>query len=152
MAKTSPFPAEVPMRRELFVAPTRAEAIRRTQTYLEEKYQAYRAWGQGYARRRRFRRRVRRLVARGRFLLGSSAEVADRLDRLSQRAGVNHIVVSVYWPGMPNSLGPERLNLLAQAARGLPPRDGAKRSRQLTPLIPPATLPSLAVSGRVPVR
>src|SRR5256885_14675037 len=41
-----PFPTEVPMRREVFVAPTRAEAIRRAQPYLEEKYKAYRAWGQ----------------------------------------------------------------------------------------------------------
>src|SRR5207249_5705031 len=37
-----PFPAELPMRREVFVAPTRAEAIRRAQPYLEEKYKAYR--------------------------------------------------------------------------------------------------------------
>ena len=41
-----PFPREVPMRREVFVAATRAEAIRLAQPYLEEKYQAYRAWGQ----------------------------------------------------------------------------------------------------------
>src|SRR3981081_2762116 len=40
------FPRELPMRREVFVAPTRAEAIRRAQPYLEEKYKAYRAWGQ----------------------------------------------------------------------------------------------------------
>ena len=41
-----PFPAELPMRREVFVAPTRADAIRRAQPYLEEKYKAYREWGQ----------------------------------------------------------------------------------------------------------
>src|SRR5207253_8229545 len=40
-----PFPREVPMRREVFVAPSRAEAIRRAQPYLEEKYKAYRDWG-----------------------------------------------------------------------------------------------------------
>jgi hypothetical protein len=40
-----PFPTEVPMQREVFVAPTRAEAIRRAQPYLEEKYNAYRSWG-----------------------------------------------------------------------------------------------------------
>ncbi len=37
---------EVPMRREVFVAKRRAEAIRLAQPYLEEKYRAYRAWGQ----------------------------------------------------------------------------------------------------------
>ena len=40
-------PAELPMRREaVFVAKTRAEAIRLAQPYLEEKYKAHRAWGQ----------------------------------------------------------------------------------------------------------
>src|SRR6185503_9479434 len=38
-----PFPAEVPMRREVFVAAPRTEAIRRAQPYLEQKYKAYRA-------------------------------------------------------------------------------------------------------------
>jgi len=41
-----PFPLEVPMRREVFVARSRAEAIRLGQPYLEEKYNAFRAWGQ----------------------------------------------------------------------------------------------------------
>src|SRR5262249_37177945 len=41
-----PFPAELPMRREVFVAPTRKEAIHLARPYLEVKYQAYRDWGQ----------------------------------------------------------------------------------------------------------
>lgn len=38
-----PFPTEVPMRREVFVAKDRTEVIRLAQPYLEEKYKAYRA-------------------------------------------------------------------------------------------------------------
>ena len=41
-----PFPAELPMRRELFVARTREEALRLCRPYLETKYKAYHAWGQ----------------------------------------------------------------------------------------------------------
>ena len=74
-----PFPAEVPMRREVFVAPTRAEAIRRAQPYLEEKYKAYRAWGQDKVMPEGddFDHEFDELLE-DRFLLGSPAEVADQ--------------------------------------------------------------------------
>jgi alkanesulfonate monooxygenase SsuD/methylene tetrahydromethanopterin reductase-like flavin-dependent oxidoreductase (luciferase family) len=109
------FPAELPMRREVFVAPSRAEAIRRAQPYLEEKYKAYRAWGQdkvmpvgddfdhGFAN-----------LLEDRFLLGSPTEVADQMIRLNRRIGVNHIVASIHWPGMPNSLALDQLQILAE--------------------------------------
>ena len=38
----------------------------------------------------------------------------DQLNRLSQRLGVNHIVASIHWPGMPNSLALEQLHRLAE--------------------------------------
>ncbi len=109
------FPRELPMRREVFVATTRAEAIRRAQPYLEEKYKAYRAWGQdkvmpagddfdhGFAD-----------LLEDRFLLGSPAEIAEQIVRLNNRLGVNHIVASVHWPGMPNSLALDQLQILAE--------------------------------------
>lgn len=115
-----PFPAEVPMRREVFVASTRAEAMRLAHPYLEEKYKAYRAWGQD------------KVMPKGddfdhafddlsedRFLLGSPADVADQLNRLNRRLGVNHLVASVHWPGMPNSLALEQLHRLAEQVRPL---------------------------------
>jgi alkanesulfonate monooxygenase SsuD/methylene tetrahydromethanopterin reductase-like flavin-dependent oxidoreductase (luciferase family) len=111
-----PFPAELPMRREVFVAPTRAEAIRRAQPYLEEKYKAYREWGQdrvmpagddfdhaGFAE-----------LLEDRFLLGSPAEVTEQIVRLNRCLGVNHIAASVHWPGMPNSLALDQLHILAE--------------------------------------
>jgi alkanesulfonate monooxygenase SsuD/methylene tetrahydromethanopterin reductase-like flavin-dependent oxidoreductase (luciferase family) len=110
-----PFPAELPMRREVFVARTRAEAIRLAQPYLEVKYQTYRAWGQdkvmpagddfdhGFAE-----------LVEDRFLIGSPAEVAERLIDLRQRFGMNHLVASVHWPGMPNSLALEQMQVLAE--------------------------------------
>ena len=120
-----PFPKEVPMRREVFVAPTRAEAIRRAQPYLEEKYKAYRAWGQDKVMPEGddFDHGFTELLE-DRFLLGSPAEVAEQMIRLNRRLGVNHIVASVHWPGMPNSLALDQLQILAeevlpQVRRGL---------------------------------
>jgi alkanesulfonate monooxygenase SsuD/methylene tetrahydromethanopterin reductase-like flavin-dependent oxidoreductase (luciferase family) len=110
-----PFPVEVPMRREVFVAPTRAEAIRRAQPYLEEKYRAYRDWGQDKVMPAGddFDHGFTELLE-DRFLLGSPAEVADQMIRLNRRLGVNHIVASVHWPGMPNALALDQLQILAE--------------------------------------
>src|SRR5437763_3282633 len=110
-----PFPAELPMRREVFVAPSRAEAIRRAQPYLEEKYKAYRAWGQDKVMPEGddFDHEFAELLE-DRFLLGSPAEVAEQMIRLNRRLGVNHIVASVHWPGMPNSLALDQLQILAE--------------------------------------
>jgi alkanesulfonate monooxygenase SsuD/methylene tetrahydromethanopterin reductase-like flavin-dependent oxidoreductase (luciferase family) len=115
-----PFPTEVPMRREVFVAKTRAEAITRAQPYLEEKYKAYRARGQDKVMPEGddFDHEFDALLE-DRFLLGSPAEVADQLNRLNQRLGVNHLVASIHWPGMPNSLALEQLHLIAEEVRPL---------------------------------
>ncbi|HYU11646.1 MAG TPA: LLM class flavin-dependent oxidoreductase [Stellaceae bacterium] len=109
------FPRELPMRREVSVAPTRAEAIRRAQPYLEEKYKAYRAWGQDKVMPAGddFDHGFDELLE-DRFLLGSPVEVAEQMIRLNRRLGVNHIVASVHWPGMPNSLALDQLQILAE--------------------------------------
>src|SRR5579859_7127153 len=110
-----PFPQEVPMRREVFVAPTRAEAIRRAQPYLEEKYKAYRDWGQDKVMPEGddFDHEFAELLE-DRFLLGSPAEIAEQIMRLNRRLGVNHLVASIHWPGMPNSLALDQLQILAE--------------------------------------
>ena len=110
-----PFPTEVPMRREVFVANSRAEAIRIAQPYLEEKYKAYRSWGQDKVMPEgdNFDHEFNELLE-DRFLMGSPAEVADQLNRLNSRLGVNHLVASIHWPGMPNSLALEQLHRLAE--------------------------------------
>ena len=49
-----------------------------------------------------------------RFLIGSAAEVAGKLIDLEREFGVNHLVASVHWPGMPNSLALEQMHILAE--------------------------------------
>src|SRR5262249_32369005 len=110
-----PFPAELPMRREVFVAGTRKEAIRLAQPYLEVKYKTYREWGQDHVMPTGddFDHDFDEL-AEDRFLIGSAAEVAGKLSDLERGFGVNHLVASVHWPGMPNSLALEQMHILAE--------------------------------------
>jgi len=110
-----PFPAELPMRREVFVARTRDEAIRLAQPYLEVKYKTYREWGQDKVMPAGddFDHGFDELVE-DRFLIGSPPEVAERLIDLQRRFGVNHLVASVHWPGMPNSLALEQMQILSE--------------------------------------
>ena len=109
------FPAELPMAREVFLAPTRAEALRRARPALEAKYKAYRAWGQDRAMpaEDHFDRDFMDLAA-DRFLLGTPAEVIDQLGALQRRFGVNYFCVGTHLPGTPASLALEQLDMLGR--------------------------------------
>jgi len=110
-----PFPDELPMMREVFVAPTRAEAIRLARPSLEEKYKAYKAWGQdkvmptGDAFSMDFED-----LMNDRFLFGSPAEVTDQILRLKRLFGVNTMMLGIHWVGMPASLAMEQMQLISE--------------------------------------
>src|SRR5215471_4780809 len=111
-----PFPAEFPARREVFVAKSRREAIRLCGPFLAAKYRAYHEWGQD---------RVMPAgdndlgvefdeLTRDRFLIGSPDEVAEQMLALERATGINHLIMSVQWPGMPQSLALDQLHMLAE--------------------------------------
>ena len=111
-----PFPREFPARREVFVARSREEAIRVCAPYLGAKYAAYQQWGQGQAMPAgdndlgvEFDE-----LLRDRFVLGSPDEVADAMLRLHRATGINHLIMSVQWPGMPQNLVLDELQMLAE--------------------------------------
>ena len=114
-AENKPFPDEFPMRREVFVARTREEATRLCRPYLEIKYDFYRDWGQdkempeddGFAQ-------AFDELAGDRFLIGSPDEVADQMIHLGRTLGVNHLIMSLQWPGMPQNLALDTMQLLAE--------------------------------------
>jgi alkanesulfonate monooxygenase SsuD/methylene tetrahydromethanopterin reductase-like flavin-dependent oxidoreductase (luciferase family) len=111
-----PFPKEFPARREVFVARSREEAIRLCAPYLGAKYQAYQQWGQNQvmpAGDNDLGVEFDELI-RDRFLLGSPDEVAGQILRLHQQTGINHLIMSVQWPGMPQSLALDELHMLAE--------------------------------------
>ena len=111
-----PFPREFPARREVFVARTRDEAIRLCAPYLGAKYAAYQQWGQNQAMPAgdndlgvEFEE-----LLRDRFLLGAPDEVAESILRLHRATGINHLIMSVQWPGMPQTLVLDQLHMLAE--------------------------------------
>jgi alkanesulfonate monooxygenase SsuD/methylene tetrahydromethanopterin reductase-like flavin-dependent oxidoreductase (luciferase family) len=111
-----PFPSEFPARREVFVARSRAEAVRLCAPYLSAKYQAYDAWGQGAAMPADDNDLGADFDAliRDRFLLGSPDEVAEGIVALHRATGINHLIMSVQWPGMPQAMVLDELYRLAE--------------------------------------
>lgn len=108
-----PFPTELPMRREVFVAKTKAEAIRLCAPYLGAKYQAYHDWRQEIPGDDRGIGQDFENLIGDRFLIGSPDEVAEQILALRRRVGVNHLVMSTEWAGMPESLAVETIEMIA---------------------------------------
>lgn len=110
-----PFPDELPMMREVFVAPTRWEAMRLARPYLEAKYAAYRDWGQDKVMPSgdHFGLDFEELMT-DRFLFGSPAEVAEQILALRRRFGVTTMMLGIHWVGMPASLHLEQMQMIAE--------------------------------------
>jgi alkanesulfonate monooxygenase SsuD/methylene tetrahydromethanopterin reductase-like flavin-dependent oxidoreductase (luciferase family) len=97
-----PFPAELPMRREIYVADSRRAAIEEAAPWLFPKYQVYTSWGQDKALPTGddFAGEFEELLD-DRFVLGSPEECIADLDRYRDALGVTEFIVRVQWPGMP---------------------------------------------------
>ena len=108
------FPDEIPMRREVFVAKTRDEAIRLCAPFLGAKYAAYAAWRQNMPGDDRGLGQEFKDLVGDRFLIGSPDEVAEQILSLHRRTGVNHLVMSTEWAGMPESLATETIDMIAK--------------------------------------
>ena len=111
-----PFPAEFPMMREVVVAASREEAMRLAGPYLAAKYSAYHQWGQDKvmpAGDNDFSIDFEELV-KDRFLFGSPDEIAEQILDLIRRFGVNHFVMGVQFPGMPQQMVLDEMQMLAE--------------------------------------
>jgi alkanesulfonate monooxygenase SsuD/methylene tetrahydromethanopterin reductase-like flavin-dependent oxidoreductase (luciferase family) len=115
-AAGKPFPAEFPGRRECFVAATREEAIRLCRPYLAKKYEVYHAWGQDKAMPEGDNDLGLDFdeLLKDRFFLGSVDEVAEQIIDYTRKTGINHHVLSCQWPGMPQNMVLDVLQLLAE--------------------------------------
>ncbi|NKC16662.1 MAG: LLM class flavin-dependent oxidoreductase [Gammaproteobacteria bacterium] len=109
-----PFPAELPMRREVFVAASRAQALRLCGPSLAHKYETYHQWGQSedLPEGDTLSRPLDELVD-DRFLIGSPAQVAEALIAFCRATGVNHVVLSIHWPGMEMNVANDAIELFA---------------------------------------
>ncbi len=121
-----PFPDELPMRRELFVAETREEAIRIAAPHIKAKYDTYQAWGQHNAMPEGDDDLSMAFdeLAGDRFLVGSPDDVTEQIIDLNRRIGANHLIFSIQWAGMGQSQALETMHMLServypQVAQGL---------------------------------
>ena len=98
------------------MAKSRAEAIRLCAPFLSAKYQAYHLWGQSQAMPEDDNDLGADFddLIRDRFLLGSPDEVADQMLALHRTTGINHLIMSVQWPGMPQRMVLDELHMLAE--------------------------------------
>jgi alkanesulfonate monooxygenase SsuD/methylene tetrahydromethanopterin reductase-like flavin-dependent oxidoreductase (luciferase family) len=112
-AAGKPFPSELPMRREIYVAKDMRTAFQEAAPWLFPKYQTYQAWGQDAALPEGddFSGTFDELL-RDRFIMGSPEECIAEIDRYREQLGVTEFIVRVQWPGMPQSLALKNLEMI----------------------------------------
>lgn len=110
-----PFPEELPMRREVFVAANRKEAMRLCGTALERKYRAYVEWGQDKPMPEGDELDLAlEELTKDRFLIGSPDEVSEAILAIVRPTGVNHLIISTHWPGMETAVAMEAMQRFAE--------------------------------------
>jgi alkanesulfonate monooxygenase SsuD/methylene tetrahydromethanopterin reductase-like flavin-dependent oxidoreductase (luciferase family) len=113
-----PFPAELPMLREICVGDSRAAALALARPSLEAKYRAYVAWGQHKVlpvdddMTQAFDQ-----LLRDRFVLGDPVQCADELQRCIDETGTDTLIFRVNWPGMPQADILRSMRLLGEQVR-----------------------------------
>jgi len=107
--------AEVPLIKELYVAPDRRTAIQECRPFLEAKYKAYNAWGQDKALPEgdSFDVGFEELV-RDRFIIGDADDCVRELKRYVDALGVNCFIFRIQWPGMEQAKVLRTIKLLAE--------------------------------------
>ena len=86
------------------------------QALFGKKYEVYHAWGQDKVMPEgdnNFDVDFDELI-KDRFFLGGPDEVAEQIIKYSRETGINHHVFSVQWPGMPQSMALDTINMLAE--------------------------------------
>lgn len=122
-----PMPADLPLRRDVYIAPDSATAWSEGRPFMDTKYDAYRAWGQASALPQddAWASEFRDLAA-DRFLIGDAAAVRAGLERyLAELPEVNHVIFRVQYPGMPQELILRSMRLLAEGVLPHLPQRGA---------------------------
>jgi len=109
-------PDDFPMMREVVVARTREEAMRMAEPYLKAKYDAYHEWGQDKVMPKGDDNLglVYDELVKDRFLFGSPEEVSEQIVDLVKRFGINHFVFGIQFPGMPQSMVTDQMQMLAE--------------------------------------
>lgn len=88
---------EFPIARECYVGANHKTAMDECRAALEYKYNSYAAWGmESPTAHMSFEE-----VARDRFIIGDRVFVKEEIARWEEKLGVNHMIMRVQWPGLP---------------------------------------------------
>lgn len=114
-----PFPQDLSLIRELYVAPDHRAAWAEARPYLDRKYAAYREWGQAEVLppddewSTEFEE-----LARDRFLIGDPEAILEGAQRcLAELPGVDHLVFRVQYPGMDQQKVLRAIRVLGEQVR-----------------------------------
>ena len=110
-----PFPAELPIIKELYCAKDRATALEKAGPYLFGKYQNYASWGQDGVMPddESFDKDFDELI-KDRFIIGSPEECYAQLKPYWEKLGVNHLIFRTHWAGMPVADATASINLISK--------------------------------------
>lgn len=80
------------------------------------KYRAYHAWGLGRSRPGEPDELGQPFedLLEDRFFIGSPDDVAEQIIKFNKRVGMNHVVMSMHWPGLEVARSMEAMELLAE--------------------------------------
>jgi alkanesulfonate monooxygenase SsuD/methylene tetrahydromethanopterin reductase-like flavin-dependent oxidoreductase (luciferase family) len=53
-------------------------------------------------------------LMRDRFLVGSPDQVAEQIVNLNKQTGINHLIMSMQWPGMEQGLVLDTISMMAE--------------------------------------
>jgi len=109
------FPGELPIIKELYVAPDRRTALAECRPFLEAKYKAYASWGQDKAlpEGETFDLDFQDLIT-DRFIIGDPDDAVREIKRYADALDVNCFIFRVQWPGMEQAKVLRTIKLLAE--------------------------------------
>lgn len=113
-----PAPESQPLIRECAVGATRQAALEVARGPLLYKYESYASWGQMDSSRGGLAEQFDEFMA-ARFLVGDEAEVADALARHRDQLGIDHMILRLQWPGLPQAPVIEAIERLGRIAARL---------------------------------
>ena len=92
-----------PLIRECAIGATRAQALAVARGPLLYKYESYASWGQLDSAGSGGLKDIFDDFMAARFIVGDEAEVADALARHRDALGVDHMILRLQWPGLPQA-------------------------------------------------
>lgn len=102
LAEVGRTPREYPISRECYVGASHATAFEECSAALRYKYAAYASWGlgRGTSDAEMFGMPFEQFV-RDRFIIGDKVSVAEEVARYREELGVDHFIMRLQWPGLP---------------------------------------------------